>query len=451
MTQAESYRDRPDNIDSTGKRKHLNVKKPKGKWHARRQTVAWSLLGLLIVAPFLKVNGHPFMMLDIAHRKFYIFGGVFLPQDTFILALIMAVTVVAVVIITVAFGRLWCGWACPQTIFLEFVYRRIEYLFDGNAKGVKPKKKSKARYFGKHITYILVTLFFVNIGVMWFTGPEGWREIMSEPISNNIGLFSMMAVLTIAYYFIYSYFREQVCTMWCPYGRMQSVLVDSKTISVIYDHKRGEPRGAKAEGDCINCNRCVSVCPTGIDIKNGSQLECVNCTACIDECNQVMKSINKPGNLIRYDSVVGVETGKRKLLSTRVIAYSFVLVVLFIVLGFTIGGQTDVETTMLRLPGTIYQQLDETTISNMYRAKVVNQTSEEIEINFKFIEPTTGVLELSQQSMVLEAHGKAEYVVILKLKKSDLIGKSTDVLVGVYAGDELLEKVPINFLGPDKK
>ena len=308
-----TFRDRPINIDDSGKRKWIYAKQPQGKWYKRRTIFSWFVLSFLVLAPLIKLNGNHFMLIDIANRKFSLFGMVIWAQDTYMMAIVMVTVAVSVVLFTVVFGRLWCGWACPQTVFLEFVFRRIEYLFDGNyRKGVKKQEATTAnlvRKIAKHVAFYITAILITNVMVMWFVGPEYLIKLVHDPISDHLSGFIAMMVVSTFYYWIYSSFREQVCTMICPYGRLQGVLLDSKSISVIYDYKRGEPRGAKNAGDCIACQACVSVCPTGIDIKNGSQLECTNCTACIDECNQVMDRIKKPRNLIRYDSVQGVETG----------------------------------------------------------------------------------------------------------------------------------------------
>ncbi len=446
-----SFRDRPINIDDSGSRKWIYAKKPKGKWYTRRKIYSWSVLLFLIVAPLIKVNGHAFMMLDIAHRKFILFGNTFFAQDTFILALIMLVTVIFIVLFTVVFGRLWCGWSCPQTIFLEFVFRPIEYLFDGNHRGRKQKPASPIRTAFKHITFYLVSFFFTNVFLMWFIGFEGLLDFYATPVNDHLlAVFFLMGITTF-YYWIYAFFREQVCTMVCPYGRMQGVLLDSRSIAVIYDFERGEPRGVKNSGDCIDCKQCLSVCPTGIDIRNGSQLECINCTACIDECNTVMKKINKPQNLIRYDSYQGVETGKRNIFNGRTIAYSTVLTLLILVLAVVVSNRTEVETTILRLPGTMYQVVNETTIANMYNAKIVNKTNSDKDLDIRFISSVTGEIQLAGKEAFIEKESVFESIVILRIKKQDLNGKNTAIKLGLFEGDRLLESVDLNFIGPENK
>ena len=295
--ESKTFRDRPINIDDTGKRKWIYAKQPQGKWYRRRTAFSVLVLLFLVFAPILKVKGNPLMLLDIANRRFSIFGNIIYAQDTHIMAIIMAVTVVFIVLFTVIFGRLWCGWACPQTVFMEMIYRRIEYLFDGNYRKKRKRNSSTAirifRTILKHITFFLVTVMITNIFLNWFTGPERLKEIITSPVRENYKGFLIMIGISGFYYWIFAYFREQVCTMVCPYGRIQGVLLDSRSITVSYDYKRGEPRGARTDGDCIDCKQCLAVCPTGIDIRNGTQLECVNCTACIDECNMVMLKVKK--------------------------------------------------------------------------------------------------------------------------------------------------------------
>ena len=450
-----TFRDRPINITDTGHRKWIYARQPKGIWYTRRTIVAWIAISFLVLAPFVKINGNPLMLFDVANRKFSIFGQMIWAQDSYLMALIMGVTVVFIVLFTVIYGRLWCGWACPQTLFLEMVYRRIEYLFEGNYRGSKKNHKVTSQNFlrkmAKHAVFILISILITNVFLNWIIGPERLWAIISEPIQMHLFGFFVMLGISIFYYWIYAFFREQVCTMICPYGRLQGVLLDSKSVAVIYDYKRGEPRGPKSTGDCIDCHQCISVCPTGIDIKNGSQLECINCTACIDECNIVMEKINRPKNLIRFDSVYGLETGKRSVLNARTYAYSGVLAILIVFLGIAIFERKPIDTTILRVSGSIYQRVDSVNYSNLYLLKIINKTQTDKRINLKLITPGSGTIQLTTGQTLLKTQGILESVVIVNLNKKDLTGKSTPIEVGIYEGNTLLQQYHTNFLGPDRK
>lgn len=447
----EDFRDKPLNIDDSGKSKRIIAKKPKGKWYNRRTVFAWFCILFLVLAPIIKINGNPLMLLDIVNRKFSLFGNMFYPQDTFILALIMLVIVVFIVLFTVVYGRLFCGWACPQTIFLEMVYRRIEFLFEGNHRN-----KSKENYdnfsltmrrLGKHIAFIIISFLITNVFIMWFTGPEKLWQIISSPISENQLGFIFMVGVSLFYYVVYAFLRQQICTFFCPYGRLQGVLLDSKSISVIYDFKRGEPRGSKNEGDCIDCGQCIAVCPTGIDIRNGSQFECVNCTACIDECNIVMRKVKKQGNLIRFDSYHGIETGKHSVKNARTYAYSAVLLILVFVLGITISKRSSVDVSVNRMQGTMCQEIDSVTVSNIYTVKLINKTNKNMNLSFELLDVSNADLQFTNDISKLEAGASAESVLMLKLSKSILTGHTTDFKIGVYDGKELISTNSINFIG----
>ncbi len=450
----DAFRDKPINIDETGRSKRIIAKQPKGKWYNRRTIFAWFCILFLVLAPIIKINGNPLMLLDIVNRKFSLFGNMFYPQDTFILALIMLVAVVCIVLFTVIYGRLFCGWACPQTIFLEMIYRRIEYFFDGNHRNLSNEKYDgfslTMRSIGKHITYLIISFIITNVFIMWFTGPEKLWQIISSPISENQLGFLFMAGVSLFYYFVYAFLRQQICTFFCPYGRLQGVLLDSKSISVIYDFKRGEPRGVKNEGDCIDCKQCIAVCPTGIDIRNGSQFECINCTACIDECNIVMKKVKKQGNLIRFDSYHGIETGKHSIKNTRTYAYSAVLIILVIVLGITVSKRTSVDVSINRMQGTMSQEIDSGNVSNIYTVKLINKSNQLKNISFKLIDHPNGELQFTNDISKLEADASIESVLMLKLPKTELKGRSTDLEIGVYDSKMLISTYTINFIGLQK-
>lgn len=452
MKKETTFRDRPINMDKEGHRKWIYAKQPKGKLFKRRTLVAYLLLAFFVAAPFIKINGHPLMLLDIVERKFIIFGAIFWAQDTFVLALLMLTFVLFIVVFTVTYGRIWCGWACPQTIFLEMIYRKIENLIEGDYK-IRRRRDAGPLNFDKfwrktlkHLVFMTISVLIVNTFLMWFIGPDKLWIFISRPVSEHLTGFLIMLFVSALIYWIYSFFREQICTMVCPYGRMQGVLLDKKSIIVAYDYKRGEPRG-KGDGDCIDCGNCISVCPTGIDIKNGTQLECTNCTACIDECNSVMTKIKKPEGLIRFDSVDGIEQGNAKVWNGRNKAYTAVLLMLFSFFVYTLVTRPIVETTILRNPGSLYQTQENGQISNVYNIKIVNKTYATKNLRLELISHK-GTIQMAGKEIKLDEHALYESIFVLFLDEADLDGSLTDVEFGVYEGSELLEKYELSFVGP---
>lgn len=446
-----TFRDRPENIDEKGKRKKLRVKQPNGVWYTRRTFVSIILLVFFILAPIITIDGNPFMLLDVVNREFFLFSIPVYSQDTDIMAIVMAITVVSILLFTVLFGRIWCGWLCPHTIFMEMVFRRIEYLFEGNYRkpsaGIKKLPKT-LRSSLLHFTYIVVILFFTNFFIMWFVGLPKLLDIWASPFIDYWQVYTAMILVSLFYYWIYSYIRESVCTLFCPYGRMQGVLLDAKSISVMYDYTRGDPRGINKKGDCIDCGQCISVCPTGIDIKNGTQLECVNCTACIDECNQVMAKIGKAKNLIKYASPYSIETGKNSLKNSRFIAYSLVLLVLISVLIASITRRSSTESTLLRIPGTMYQKVNNDTISNIYRLKIINKSPEDKSLSIKLISPKEGKLILTEKSISIHQNSNFEHVVIIKIPKNIIKEKSVKIEAALYDNSNIIELIKTNFIAP---
>lgn len=451
-----SFRDRPINLNEKGGRKWVYAKKPKGKWYFYRSVVSIIALAFLVLAPFLKYKGYPLILLDIANRKFIIFGAIFWAQDTFILALIMLSFVVFIIVFTVTFGRLWCGWLCPQTIFLEMVFRKIEYLIEGDFRQRLKLDNSPwtaGKIFKKvlkHTIFAFIAILMTNVFLMWFTGPERLLEIAQTPLRENLSSFLIMLFISGIFYFIYAFFREQICTMVCPYGRMQGVLLDSKSLIVTYDFKRGEPRGPKQGGDCIDCEQCIAVCPTGIDIRNGTQLECVNCAACIDECNNVMKKVKRQPNLIRFDSMENISTGKRTIFTGRTIAYTAALAVLLGFFIYSITSRKMIETTILRTPGIIYQENTDGTVSNVYNLEIVNKTHENIPLELRILSHQGKVL-IPGNTIEVKDQSKFASSFILYIPREQLTSDNTPVVFGIFSNDKLIEEYKATFVGPEVK
>lgn len=457
-----SFRDRISTVDEKGKRVWVYPKKPKGPLLRARTWVGVALLAFLFGGPFIRIGGEPMLLLNIAERKFIIFGNIFWPQDFHLFVFAMLLAIVFIALFTVIFGRLFCGWICPQTIFMEMVFRKVEYWIEGDFKHQRaldkqPWNAEKIRKKGlKHLVFFAIAFLVSNTFLAYIIGVEELCKIVSEPISAHWGGFTAMMVFSGTFYAVFARMREQVCTTICPYGRMQGVLLDRNSIVVAYDYIRGEGRGkfrknedrkAAGKGDCIDCGHCVDVCPTGIDIRNGTQLECVNCTACIDACNSIMKAVNLKKGLIRYDSEAGIAEGKKFAFTPRVIGYISVLTALLVVLGALLFSRSDTETTILRTPGMMYQKNDDGTLSNLYNFKVVNKTNKDFPLRFE-LENLKGEIAVVGDTLSAKKQQVSEGVMFIKIEKSVLGGMKNEVEIGVYSGDERIETIETTFLGP---
>lgn len=459
----DEFRDHISTVDEQGKRVWVYPKKPKGKLYSYRKYVSYLLLTLLFAGPFIKINGLPLLMLNVVERKFVIFGVLFWPQDFFILVLAFLTLVIFIILFTVVYGRVFCGWICPQTIFLEMVFRRIEYAIEGDytkqrALDKMPWNTEKIVKKGaKTAVFLLISFIISNLFLAYVIGIDELQKIVTEGPFNHIVGFGTLLAFTGVFYWVFAFFREQVCTIVCPYGRLQGVMQDKKTVVVAYDYGRGEPRGKlrknqeRTEGDCIDCNQCVQVCPTGIDIRNGAQqLECINCTACIDACNDIMRLIDKPEGLIRYESEEALETGKKWTFFTpRVMGYTAVLAVLLTALTTLLLTRDEAEATILRTPGQLFQKTEQGHIKNLYNISVINKTNHEMPLTLKLLDKE-GTIKVVGNELVLPAQGIAEGVFFTEIAKDDLTGMNSEIEIGVYYGDELITTTDTKFLGPAK-
>jgi len=455
----EYYRDKISTVDSLGKRVWVYPKAPKGKFFTARSFVAIFLLTLLFAGPFLTINGHAFLLLDFIGRKFYIFGIVFWPQDLHLFGIALITLVVFIVLFTSVFGRTFCGWLCPQTIFMELIFRRIERWIEGGPSeqkklSVAPWTVNKILKKGlKAIIFFAIAFVLGNTLLAYVVGKDELFKIITEPISEHTGGFIAMMVFSFLFFADFMFFREQACTLVCPYGRLQGVLLDENSIVVHYDFSRGEPRGKGKRteyskfGDCIDCHQCVYVCPTGIDIRNGTQLECVNCTACIDSCNTIMDKVNKPRGLIRYDSYSNIAGAKRSILNPRIIGYSAVLVALIGVLSLLLASRKPIETTILRTPGMLYQEVVEDYITNMYNIKVVNKSYEKREISLRLVSPTDGVIRMASR-LSLDKNDLNESVFFLDIPQSIISSNRVPITIEVLSDGIPIEIYETAFVAP---
>ncbi|MES2486072.1 MAG: cytochrome c oxidase accessory protein CcoG [Bacteroidota bacterium] len=462
----DTFRDRIATIDDTGKRAWIFPKKPSGKWYRYRKIVSWFLLLFLVAAPFVKINHNQFMLFNVTERRFNIFGFPFWPQDFHLIVITMIIGVVFVALFTVVFGRIFCGWICPQTIFMEMVFRRIEYWIEGDrnaqvklAKQPWDTEKIKKRSL-KWFIFFIISFAIANVFLAYVTGSDKLVQMVEQGPANNMGTLIALLIFTGVFFFIYSHFREQVCIIACPYGRLQGALLDDKSIIVAYDHKRGEGnagrgkmvknenRAAIGKGDCIDCKLCVAVCPTGIDIRNGTQLECINCTACIDECNTVMDKVGLPLGLIRYASEDEITKKARFVFTPRMKGYTAVLFILTGIFTGMLFLRNEVEATVLRLPGQLFEHKGDN-ISNVFTYKVINKTSKGFNnIHFKLEDINGQVKIVGSQSFTITREGMAQGTLFIEINPAFLKGDKTKITLGVYEGDKLVDTETTNFLAP---
>jgi cytochrome c oxidase accessory protein FixG len=462
----DEFRDRLGTINDEGKRAWVYPKKPSGKLYEYRKIVSYFLIAFLFLAPFVKVNGNQFLLFNVMERKFNIFGFPFWPQDFFLFVVSMVIGVVFIALFTVAFGRIFCGWICPQTIFMEMIFRRIEYWIDGdrNAQIKLDKQEWNANKIRKRITkwflFFIISFIIANVFLAYLIGSDSLLEMVQDGPGRHLSTLVALIIFTGVFYFIYAWFREQVCIIACPYGRLQGALLDDKSIIVAYDHVRGEKETGRGrmvknenrllsgKGDCIDCKLCVAVCPTGIDIRNGTQLECINCTACIDECNTVMDKVGLPKGLIRYASEDEITKKERFVFSARMKGYTAVLGILTFFFIAMLFLRNDVDATVLRLPGQLFEHKG-AVISNIYTYKVINKTaSDYTNVHFKLANLKGQVKLVGNQKFKIGKEGTVQGTLFIEINPTELEGEKTKVILEIYEGNRLIENTTTNFLGP---
>ena len=461
ITEGESFRDRIATVDEKGKRKWVFAyKPPKGKFYSIRTWLSYFYFIAFFGMPFLYVNDRPFFLINLPHSKFILFGKVFWPQDFFILGLGMVTFVFFIFLFTAAFGRLFCGWACPQTNFMEMMFRKIEFFILGDAPAQRQLKaapwtsKKIFKVGTKHIVFYLLSFLIANTFLAYIISIKELEKIITEPIEQHIGGLTSIMIFSFVFYAVYAFFREQACIVVCPYGRLQSALLDKNSMIVAYDYIRGEPRShhkkgvVENTGDCIDCHQCVKVCPTGIDIRNGVQMECVGCTACIDACDNIMDKIKKPRGLIRYASENSIADGLKLKYTTRMKLYTLLCGIVLTLLSILLITRKDVDATIMRTPGQLFQERGNDSISNLYNIKVINKTMKAVPLTVK-LEQNNGTIETIGKSYIeveKEGQGSGSFFVILP--KKAVQQRTTIIKLGFYQGDKKISESKTNFLGP---
>lgn len=455
----QSFRDSVATIDKEGHRKYIFPKKPKGKLYNKRTLASIVYLAIFFTLPFINVNGEPLFMINVLKRKFILFGQIFGPQDFFIFALGMLTFMVFVILFTVVFGRVFCGWACPQTVFMEMVFRKIEYWIEGDFtkqrqlkempwNGYKIRKRAT-----KILVFYLVSFIIANFFMAYLISMNEVLRYVREGIGAHLGTFLALIGFTTIFFFVFYWFREQVCIVVCPYGRLQGVLLDKNSIVVAYDYVRGEPRGkikkqpVEPRGDCVDCAACVRVCPTGIDIRNGTQLECVNCTACIDACDEIMTSVQRPTGLIRFASENNIAASEKPRFTARIMAYTAVLLLLVTSLGFMLASRDDVDITILRTAGSVYQALPDGRIGNVYNAKMANKTHKDIPLTLQ-LEDIKGEIEVVGKDIIAPKEDYKITTFIIKVDPAEIKKRKTPIKLGVYQDGKKIRTVGTTFMGP---
>ncbi len=443
----EEFRDHLSTVDSDGGRRWLYPKRPKGSFYTARTLLSYVLLAFFILAPFIYLGGEQLLLFNILERKFVIFGSIFYPHDLKYFMAAMILGVVSIAIFTLIFGRLFCGWICPQTIFMEMLFRKIEYFIEGDAGAQKALNaapmsgKKMAKKAAKHAIFLALSFGVSNLFLSYIIGSAELLSIIGDPPQAHwLGLV-LITLFSLVFYGVFMYLREQVCTTICPYGRLQGVLLDKKSLVVAYDYERGEPRGkirkgedrvAVLKGDCIDCNQCVQVCPTGIDIRNGTQLECTNCTACIDACNMMMDAVGLERGLVRYASEESIKTKQKFSLPRSRWLFLGVLLLFTAAFFYLLYARDSISFKLLRASSTAVHATAEGKIGNTFNYTLYNNTNRIRPLRFQ-LESHTGTVQLAgNNTPTLTAGGNLSGALVVGIEKTQLKERKTAIIIGVY-------------------
>jgi cytochrome c oxidase accessory protein FixG len=443
-------------LNRDGTRRWIRPKLSKGRFYRRRLITAWALIITFTLMPLLKLRGKPLMLFDVPGREFTLFGATFLPTDTFLLMLLLFSIFVGIFLVTAVLGRVWCGWACPQTVYMEFLYRPIErWIEGGRSRQIRLDAQGPdGRRVLKLVVFFAISAFLANTFLAYFVGWDRLLGWMTKPPTEHPAAFALMFGTTLLMFFDFAWFREQTCIVACPYGRFQSVLLDRQSLIVGYDPGRGEPRAPwrgsedRQGGDCIDCKLCVSTCPTGIDIREGLQMECIHCTQCIDACDAVMDRIGLEHGLVRYTSKAELESGKRSFLRPRLVVYSAILAVMFGTLAFSLAGKSSADVTLLRGLGAPFTILPSGEISNQIRIKITNRSREERSYLIELA--GNGELQLiAPENPLVVSPGETEMTAaFVTAPRAAFTDGETSVVLKIGDGVDFSEAVDYRLVGP---
>ncbi len=463
LQEAESYRDRISTVDDKGKRKWVFASKVKGEFYKWRNIVSYLYLAIFFILPAIRVNDMPWIMFNFPKSTFILFGKVFWPQDFFVFAIIMIAGIVFIALFTVIFGRLFCGWACPQTVFMEFFFRRIEWWIEGSPAEQRKLRdmpwnaKKIQKKLLKHSIYLLFSFAISHTFLAYIFGLKELGQMISEGPAEHGALIFGLVIFTLLFYAVFAYVRDLVCTVVCPYGRLQGVLFDKDTMQIAYDYNRGEERArinkketTRTAGDCIDCHRCVQVCPTGIDIRDGLQMECVGCTACIDACDEVMVKVGFQKGLIRYASENEI-SGKRKFtFNNRMKGYTALLIGILAFITFLIATRKPVDVMISRVKGQLFQKVEGDSISNLFSAKVFNKTKFEQQFNLKLNDINGRIKFVTPNKLQIPEQKMQEVLFFVLIPNREITKRNTKIELDVYDNEGFVQTVKTTFLGPFK-